>query len=150
LLNINTEKVIPYWIFDVLTLEQPAFSTSLICCNNLAGSSCVSMMNPVLLKTCSWPYLCVFVSIYCCLQNIWTPSKVIARLGKEINDESSYLYWAYKVMCFWHYLCIIVIFPELNLNVTLTNAVYLKNWPLYLNLCFFRIVHSWVDAYSIQ
>ncbi|KAG6428689.1 hypothetical protein SASPL_112942 [Salvia splendens] len=30
-------------------------------------------------------------------QNVlWTPSKVIARLGKEINNESSYLYWAYK------------------------------------------------------
>ncbi|KAI4377421.1 hypothetical protein MLD38_015047 [Melastoma candidum] len=28
----------------------------------------------------------------------WTPSKVIARLGKEINNESSYLYWAYKIM----------------------------------------------------
>ncbi|KAG9153089.1 hypothetical protein Leryth_012351 [Lithospermum erythrorhizon] len=27
---------------------------------------------------------------------LWTPSTVIARLGKEINDESSYLYWAYK------------------------------------------------------
>lgn len=27
---------------------------------------------------------------------LWTPSKVIARLGEEINDESSYLYWAYK------------------------------------------------------
>ncbi|KAK4360922.1 hypothetical protein RND71_019874 [Anisodus tanguticus] len=27
---------------------------------------------------------------------LWTPSKVIARLGKEINDEASYLYWAYK------------------------------------------------------
>ncbi|KAK9055611.1 hypothetical protein SSX86_026696 [Deinandra increscens subsp. villosa] len=27
---------------------------------------------------------------------LWTPSKVIARLGKEINDESSCLYWAYK------------------------------------------------------
>ncbi|KAH0448180.1 hypothetical protein IEQ34_021980 [Dendrobium chrysotoxum] len=26
----------------------------------------------------------------------WTPSKVIARLGKEINNESSYLYWASK------------------------------------------------------
>uniref|UniRef100_A0A2P2KK23 deoxyhypusine synthase n=1 Tax=Rhizophora mucronata TaxID=61149 RepID=A0A2P2KK23_RHIMU len=26
----------------------------------------------------------------------WSPSKLIARLGKEINDESSYLYWAYK------------------------------------------------------
>lgn len=26
----------------------------------------------------------------------WTPSKVISRLGKEIKDESSYLYWAYK------------------------------------------------------
>ncbi|EPS74589.1 hypothetical protein M569_00165, partial [Genlisea aurea] len=30
-------------------------------------------------------------------QNIlWTPSKVISRLGKEINDETSYLYWAHK------------------------------------------------------
>jgi len=29
-------------------------------------------------------------------ENVWTPSKVIARLGKEINDENSYLYWAYK------------------------------------------------------
>ncbi|PIA36058.1 hypothetical protein AQUCO_03400158v1 [Aquilegia coerulea] len=27
---------------------------------------------------------------------LWTPSKVIARLGKEINDQTSYLYWAYK------------------------------------------------------
>nr|AYW00870.1 homospermidine synthase [Lolium arundinaceum] len=29
-------------------------------------------------------------------KNVWTPSKVIARLGKEINDESSFLYWAQK------------------------------------------------------
>ncbi|XP_015889177.2 deoxyhypusine synthase isoform X1 [Ziziphus jujuba] len=27
---------------------------------------------------------------------LWTPSKLIARLGKEINDNGSYLYWAYK------------------------------------------------------
>lgn len=27
---------------------------------------------------------------------VWTPSKVIARLGHEINDESSVLYWASK------------------------------------------------------
>ncbi|XAR53413.1 Deoxyhypusine synthase [Bertholletia excelsa] len=27
---------------------------------------------------------------------LWSPSRVIARLGKEINNESSYLYWAYK------------------------------------------------------
>lgn len=26
----------------------------------------------------------------------WTPSKVISRLGREINDESSVCYWAYK------------------------------------------------------
>ncbi|KAK9383508.1 Deoxyhypusine synthase [Kockiozyma suomiensis] len=26
----------------------------------------------------------------------WSPSKVIARLGKEINNEDSVLYWAYK------------------------------------------------------
>ncbi|CCK68641.1 deoxyhypusine synthase KNAG_0B01990 [Huiozyma naganishii CBS 8797] len=27
---------------------------------------------------------------------IWTPSKLINRLGKEINDESSVIYWAHK------------------------------------------------------
>lgn len=27
---------------------------------------------------------------------VWTPSTVIARLGKEINNEESILYWAYK------------------------------------------------------
>ena len=26
----------------------------------------------------------------------WTPSKVIHRLGKEIDDESSVYYWAYQ------------------------------------------------------
>ncbi|ODV60405.1 deoxyhypusine synthase family protein [Ascoidea rubescens DSM 1968] len=29
-------------------------------------------------------------------KSFWTPSKMIARFGKEINDESSVLYWAYK------------------------------------------------------
>ncbi|KAH9611365.1 hypothetical protein KSS87_021947 [Heliosperma pusillum] len=28
---------------------------------------------------------------------LWTPSKLIARLGREINRESSYLYWASMV-----------------------------------------------------
>ena len=27
----------------------------------------------------------------------WTPSKVIHRLGKEINNEDSVYYWCYKV-----------------------------------------------------
>ena len=31
----------------------------------------------------------------------WSPSTVIARLGKEINNEESVLYWAYKV-CLSH------------------------------------------------
>ena len=26
----------------------------------------------------------------------WTPSKIIARLGKEINNEESVYYWAWK------------------------------------------------------
>ena len=30
---------------------------------------------------------------------VWTPSKVIWRLGKEIDNEESVYYWAYKV-CF--------------------------------------------------
>ena len=28
---------------------------------------------------------------------VWTPSSVIRRLGKEINNEQSVYYWAYKV-----------------------------------------------------
>jgi deoxyhypusine synthase len=28
---------------------------------------------------------------------VWTPSKVIHRLGKEIQNEESIYYWAYKV-----------------------------------------------------
>lgn len=28
----------------------------------------------------------------------WTPSKMIHRLGKEINNPDSVYYWAYKVM----------------------------------------------------
>jgi deoxyhypusine synthase len=27
---------------------------------------------------------------------IWTPSSFIRRLGKEINNEESVYYWAYK------------------------------------------------------
>jgi deoxyhypusine synthase len=30
---------------------------------------------------------------------VWTPSSFIRRLGKEINNEESVYYWAYKVKC---------------------------------------------------
>ena len=34
----------------------------------------------------------------CVTQSIvWSPSKMIARLGKEIDDPDSVYYWAYKV-----------------------------------------------------
>lgn len=33
-----------------------------------------------------------------CIQGThWTPSKMIQRLGKEINNPESVCYWAYKV-----------------------------------------------------
>ena len=28
---------------------------------------------------------------------VWSPSKMIACMGKEINDPDSVYYWAYKV-----------------------------------------------------
>jgi deoxyhypusine synthase len=31
---------------------------------------------------------------------VWSPSSFIRRLGKEINNEESVYYWAYKVQCF--------------------------------------------------
>ncbi|CAO1617310.1 unnamed protein product [Sympodiomycopsis kandeliae] len=30
------------------------------------------------------------------VDDVWTPSSIIARLGKEINNQESVLYWAYK------------------------------------------------------
>jgi deoxyhypusine synthase len=37
----------------------------------------------------------------------WTPSEIIRRLGKEINNEESVYYWAYKVCerIFYQWLC---------------------------------------------
>ena len=32
-----------------------------------------------------------------CQGVLWTPSKIVARLGKEINNPASVYYWAYKV-----------------------------------------------------
>ena len=34
----------------------------------------------------------------------WTPSKVIHRLGKEINNPDSVYYWAYKVGTLDHHV----------------------------------------------
>lgn len=35
---------------------------------------------------------------------VWTPSKVIRRLGKEINHEESVYHWAYKVRALYAYV----------------------------------------------
>ena len=38
---------------------------------------------------------------------IWSPSKIIHRLGKEIDNEDSVYYWAYKVcLCESVHICI--------------------------------------------
>ena len=34
-------------------------------------------------------------------KTVWSPSKVIARLGKEIDNEESVYYWCYKVSHAW-------------------------------------------------
>ena len=36
---------------------------------------------------------------------IWSPSSVIRRLGKEIDNEESVYYWAYKVLCVSTLVC---------------------------------------------
>lgn len=43
---------------------------------------------------------------------VWSPSKVIHRLGKEINHEESVYYWAYKVRLPLHFDSIFI--PILN------------------------------------
>lgn len=36
---------------------------------------------------------------------VWTPSAMIRRLGKEINNEESVYYWAYKVSTMYLHAC---------------------------------------------
>ncbi len=37
----------------------------------------------------------------------WTPSKIIHRLGKEINHPDSVYYWAYKVIIFFNIISVL-------------------------------------------
>lgn len=45
---------------------------------------------------------------------VWTPSKVINRLGKEINNEESIYYWAYKVKSSSEKMILILIYNLLT------------------------------------
>jgi deoxyhypusine synthase len=55
--------------------------------------------------------------------NVWTPSTVIRRLGKEIDNEESVYYWAYKV-------CIRVI-----LFFTCSNRPMFRSAPRMIYRC---------------
>ena len=73
-------------------------------------------------------YLCVCVCV-CVLQGvIWTPSKMITRLGKEIDDPDSVYYWAYKVGKTLHYTvhCI-------NTGIDFQNGNIRRNYILHLS-----------------
>lgn len=50
-----------------------------------------------------------FIFLWCLVtQGVrWTPSKVIHRLGKEINNPESVYYWAYKVSPGAYRLCVL-------------------------------------------
>lgn len=50
------------------------------------------MINFLFLKTIFYPTLC-----YCCFKGmLWTPSKIIEKLGNDINNTESICYWAAK------------------------------------------------------
>ena len=60
---------------------------------------------------------------------IWTPSKVIHRLGKEINDERSVCYWAWKND--------IPIFSPALTDGSLGDMLYMhtfRSWPAQLRI----------------
>jgi deoxyhypusine synthase len=60
---------------------------------------------------------------------VWTPSSFIRRLGKEINNEESVYYWAYKVNRTLLFVCT---FTEINLlrMTFLSFALLLLTDPL--------------------
>lgn len=75
---------------------------------SLSTRSSKALHQKLIVLICSlWPLRCfdpltvVLLLLRCyCFQGVrWTPSKVIHRLGKEINNPESIFYWAYKVCC---------------------------------------------------
>lgn len=61
---------------------------------------------------------------------LWTPSKIISRLGKEIDHPESVCYWAYKVI--WNF----------KLNDILLSVDFDEQSFLFLHLpCKFFVTH---------
>lgn len=90
--------------------------------------------------------LMVFIRQCAFLQGIrWTPSKMIHRLGKEINNPDSVYYWAYKVsdlkysthswqvyIVFWLFcLFIFVHFVVSCIRITFQSSVLLSLMALW-------------------
>jgi len=62
---------------------------------------------------------------------LWTPSRLIARLGKEINNKNSYLYWAYKAsahsLIFWKQA---FFFP--HLSVLFNGCLFFNSFFIFM------------------
>jgi deoxyhypusine synthase len=49
---------------------------------------------------------------------VWTPSSVIKRLGKEIDNEESVYYWCYKVRRIFVWLSLVLDMTQADQNTT--------------------------------
>lgn len=129
-LSLLESLILSFIVFNEVFNE--VFNVHFICVTGASWSSCLLVTGSTLLvlskfdniamkrsplvmqcftKPCPVFQLTFFLFV---LQNVlWTPSKVIARLGKEINNESSYLYWAYKVNVY-----------QVKLNFMHTSRIY--------------------------
>ena len=89
------ELLMYLWVLIcALSFGLPAHVCFIQCLDELWGENIILICNLLLLLPCWWKVITYFVLDF---QNVsWTPSRLIARLGKEINNKSSYLYWAYK------------------------------------------------------
>lgn len=79
-------------ILDQMVVEQNTEVESFPNFLNIFGCLQPSLEESLTVFCCSLVTWCLFLQ-----GTRWTPSKMIHRLGKEINNPDSVYYWAYKV-----------------------------------------------------
>lgn len=93
-------------ILDQMLLEQNTEVGDAVCLEFClfvalkAGNNCETdahMSSEVVQLTCFNLGSHIYKSSFFYQGTRWTPSKMIHRLGKEINNTDSVYYWAYKV-----------------------------------------------------
>lgn len=140
------ELLMYLWVLIcALSFGLPAHECLIQCLDELWGENIILICILLLLLPCWWIVITYFVLDF---QNVlWTPSRLIARLGKEINNNSSYLYWAYKASAHNFIFWVQALFPILS--CFLVNFVVVVVFIIYFPPIFLIFIFNIGQCFSL-